>query len=79
MQLTIKRINELAKIAKERELSPEEFVERERLRKTYLSYIRGATEDMLLHSKVKDREGNDVTPQKLKEAQHKRKLRIDEN
>lgn len=65
----IPRINELAKIAKERELTPEEKAEREMLRKKYLEAVRGSANEMLLHSTVKDPEGNDVTPKKLREAQ----------
>lgn len=73
MQETIKRINELAKIAKERKLSPEEFVEREALRKKYLSFVRGTTESILMNATVRDSEGKDVTPKKLKEAQKQKK------
>ena len=36
----IQRINELAKIAKERELTPEEFEERARLREEYIKEFR---------------------------------------
>ena len=36
----IQRINELAKIAKERELTPEEFEERARLREEYIIEFR---------------------------------------
>lgn len=75
MQATIKRINELAKIAKERELTSEEFIEREDLRKVYLTHIRGSAKSMLLNATIKDPEGNDVTPQKLREAQNKHKNR----
>lgn len=73
MQETIKRINELAKIAKERKLNPEEFVEREALRKKYLSFVRGTTESILMNATVRDPEGKDVTPKKLKEAQKQKK------
>lgn len=67
------RLNELAKIAKERELTAEEQSERAMLRKKYLEAVRGATKEMLLNSTVKDIEGNDVTPQKLREEQAKLK------
>lgn len=67
------RLNELAKIAKERELTVEEQSERAMLRKKYLEAVRGATKEMLLNSTVKDIEGNDVTPQKLREEQAKLK------
>ena len=36
----IDRINELAKIARERELTPEEFKERKELREEYLASVR---------------------------------------
>lgn len=68
------RINELAKIAKERQLTPAETAERAELRAKYLEAVRGATNDILLNSTVMDREGNDVTPQKLREEQAKLKV-----
>ena len=67
------RLNELAKIAKERALTDEEKAERAELREKYLKAVRGATKEMLLNSTVKDPEGNDVTPQKLKDEQEKLK------
>ncbi|MDO5095254.1 MAG: DUF896 domain-containing protein [Peptostreptococcaceae bacterium] len=67
----IPRINELARISKERELTDAEKAEQAELRKRYLEAVRGATKEMLLNSTVKDPEGNDVTPQKLKDAQEK--------
>lgn len=63
------RINELAKIAKERDLTQEELKERDILRKKYLEAVRCATNNMILNSTVVDPEGNDVTPLKLKEVQ----------
>lgn len=65
----IPRINELAKISKQRELTKEEKIEQEKLRKKYLEAIRGSAKELLLNSTIKDEEGNDVTPKKLKEAQ----------
>ena len=41
------RINELAKLAKERELSPEELAEREVLRKEYIAEWRKGAMDVL--------------------------------
>lgn len=67
------RINELAKIAKERALTAEELKERDILRKKYLEAVRCATNDMILNSTVVDPEGNDVTPRKLKEVQQRLK------
>lgn len=65
----IPRINELARLAKERELTEEEKKEREILRKKYLDAVRGSAKELLMSSKITDPEGNDVTPQKLKAAQ----------
>ncbi len=65
------RLNELAKIAKERELTTQEIQERDLLRKKYLQAVRGSARSMLLSATIKDREGNDVTPQKLKDEQAK--------
>lgn len=67
----IPRINELARLSKERELTAEEKAEQAMLRKKYLEAVRGATKEMLLNSTVKDSEGNDVTPQKLKKEQER--------
>ena len=43
----LKRINELAKLAKERELTPEEQAERAALRKEYLAEFRKAMTQQL--------------------------------
>ncbi|WP_322626774.1 DUF896 domain-containing protein [Aedoeadaptatus coxii] len=66
------RINELAKLAKERELTPEEMEERDRLRKAYLKEFRKGFREQLLNTKVVDEEGNDITPEKLKKAKEER-------
>lgn len=69
---SLPRINELAKIAKERELTPEEIEERDHLRKEYLKEFRAGFREQLLNTKVVDEEGNDVTPEKLKKAKEAR-------
>lgn len=66
------RINELAKLAKERELTPEEMEERDRLRKAYLKEFRKGFREQLLNTKIVDEEGNDITPEKLKKAKEER-------
>lgn len=66
------RINELAKLAKERELTPEEIEERDRLRKAYLKEFRKGFREQLLNTKIVDEEGNDITPEKLKKAKEER-------
>ena len=65
----LNRINELAHIAKNRPLTAEETAERDRLRREYLAAIRGQVDGQLLATRIVDSEGNDVTPQKLREAQ----------
>ncbi len=42
MDDVIKRINELAKFAKERELTPEELVERDKLRRIYIDSVKAS-------------------------------------
>ena len=67
-QKLINRINELAKISKERELTINEQKEREELRKIYLKEVRKGFAQTLSSVKVVDEKGNDVTPVKKGEA-----------
>ena len=67
-QKLINRINELAKISKERELTINEQKEREELRKIYLKEFRKGFAQTLSSVKVVDEKGNDVTPVKKGEA-----------
>ena len=64
----INRINELAKISKERELTNNELQERDELRKIYLKEFRKGFAQTLSNVKVIDEKGNDVTPRKKGEA-----------
>ncbi|OLS02963.1 DUF896 domain-containing protein [Tissierella creatinophila] len=73
MKDLIKRINELANKAKLNELSPDEKIEQAELRKKYLDNFRGSFKETLMHVKVVDEEGRDVTPEKLIKEQQKRK------
>lgn len=75
---SLPRINELARIAKERELTPEEIEERDRLRKEYLKEFREGFRQQLLNTKVVDEEGNDITPEKLKKAKEAREKEQEE-
>lgn len=68
------RINELANKSKKTGLSAEEKAEQRQLREEYLQAVRGACDATLLQTTVKDPLGNDVTPDKLKEAQGVTKL-----
>lgn len=74
MKDLIKRINELANKAKEEELTEEEKMEQKELRAEYLKRFRGRMEQTLMGVKLVDEEGNDITPQKLKDAQKRNKL-----
>ena len=51
------RINELARIAKERELTAEEIAEREVLRTEYLAEWRAGAEQVLENTWIVDRNG----------------------
>lgn len=65
--LNIDRINELAKKKKEQGLTEAEAKEQSKLRKAYLDSFRQGFKQQLENTKVIDPEGNDVTPEKIKE------------
>lgn len=76
MEDLLPRINELSKIAKERNLTLEETREREELRKEYIMRFRAGMKETLLKVKVVDEEGEDVTEEKLSKLyKEKRKLK----
>lgn len=56
-QANLDRINELAHLAKERELTPEEQAERAKLRKEYLQNFRSAFELQLQHTVIQREDG----------------------
>ncbi len=58
IQSKLDRINELAGIAKERDLTPEEFAERDILRKEYIAEWRRSTIDLLENTYLVDEKGN---------------------
>lgn len=64
----INRINELAAKAKAGILTEEEAKERTSLRKEYLDTFRATMRNTIENVKVVDQEGNDVTPEKVKQA-----------
>ncbi|MGG2053687.1 DUF896 domain-containing protein [Lysinibacillus pakistanensis] len=64
----IKRINELSAKAKNGTLSEAEAKEQTALRKEYLDTFRATMRDTIENVKVVDIEGNDVTPEKVKQA-----------
>lgn len=69
----LERINILAKKAKAEGLTNEEKQEQETLRKEYLGNVRSSFKNQFKTMTVKDPEGNDVTPQKVKDLQKKNK------
>lgn len=68
----IERINELAKKKKTEGLTPAETKEQSELREAYLAAFRSGMRHHIEGMKVVDPEGNDVTPEKLKEIQKKK-------
>ncbi len=70
----LNRISELANKAKNEELPPEEKKEQQELREEYLKAFRGNFKEHLHSIKVVDKNGKDVTPDKLKESKKKRGL-----
>ncbi|QHO66677.1 DUF896 domain-containing protein [Pediococcus pentosaceus] len=77
MQKLIKRINELAKKAKEEGLSDLEIIERKDLRQKYLKKFRESFRSQVEMMQIFDKEGKEVTPEKVKEVQRKKSLRDD--
>lgn len=65
-QEKIDRINELARLAKERELTEEETAERAVLRKEYIAEWRRGAEQTLESLYVLDEHGNEVKLKKKK-------------
>ncbi|ARW24324.1 DUF896 domain-containing protein [Pediococcus acidilactici] len=77
MQKLIKRINELAKKAKEEGLSELETIERKELRQKYLKRFRESFRSQIEMMKIFDKDGKEVTPEKVKKVQRKKGLRDD--
>ncbi len=70
----INRINELAKKSKEIGLDDSEKIEQVNLRNEYVKTYRESLRAQLHSIKVVDKKGNDITPEKLKEAKAKDKI-----
>ena len=70
----IARINELSKKKKMGTLTEAEAKEQTQLRKEYLDTFRNSMRETIENVKVVDQEGNDVTPEKVKEAKKKKFL-----
>ncbi|MEE1107741.1 MAG: DUF896 domain-containing protein [Macrococcus canis] len=65
----MKRINELAQKKKTIGLTDEEGKEQTLLRKEYLQSFRQSFKKTIVNTTIIDSEGNDVTPDKVKEIQ----------
>ena len=72
-QKKIDRINELAKKKKAEGLTPEEKVEQAKLREEYIEGYRSVRHH-IEGIKIVDEEGNDVTPEKLRQVQREKGL-----
>ena len=70
----IERINELARKKKTVGLTPVEQEEQLLLRQEYLEAFRGGMRNHIEGLKVVDEDGNDVTPEKLKQIQKEKGL-----
>ena len=70
----LNRINELARKAKSSSLTMEEAKEQSMLRKEYLQAFRAQAEQTLKGVTFIDPNGNDVTPEKLKNAKKNNNL-----
>ena len=70
----IERINELARKKKTVGLTPVEQEEQLLLRQEYLEAFRGGMRNHIEGLKVVDEDGNDVTPEKLKQIQREKGL-----
>ncbi|WP_223700103.1 DUF896 domain-containing protein [Sutcliffiella deserti] len=66
----IARINALSKKSKTSELTKAEAIEQKELRDEYIRTFRSSVENTLHSVTVMDPEGNDVTPDKLKETKN---------
>lgn len=66
MEELIKRINELARLAKNRELTESEKQEQAQLRSKYLAIFRQNFLQQLKNVTVVDETGTDITPEPLK-------------
>ena len=72
-EVDIDRINELAKKKKESGLTEAEAKEQSKLREAYLQSFRKGFKQQIENTRVIDPEGNDVTPDKVKQKLDKKK------
>lgn len=60
------RINELAKKDRSVGLTPEEKIERQKLREAYLKDFRAGLRDQIEHTQVFDKKGHEITSKRFK-------------
>ena len=75
MITSLDRINELAKKQREEGLTNQEQIEQKNLRENYLREIRGQVLHTFSDLTILDPLGNDVTPEKLRNAQKNNDLK----
>lgn len=73
-QAKIDRINELARKKKAEGLTEQELAEQKVLREEYIEGYRRAVRNHIEGIKIVDEDGNDVTPEKLKQVQREKGL-----
>ncbi|MGL5899148.1 MAG: DUF896 domain-containing protein [Lactobacillaceae bacterium] len=71
------RINELAHLQKTVGLTADQKKEQAELRQKYLDEFKKGFRSQIESLKVVDNEGNDITPEKLREVQRQKGLRKD--
>ncbi|MCY9693045.1 DUF896 domain-containing protein [Paenibacillus alginolyticus] len=71
MLTILNKINELSRKEKELGLTEIEKAEQANLRKEYLQIFRGSIDSLLLNSTIIDPNGDNVTPERLKQEQAK--------
>lgn len=76
-QKRLDRINELAHKAKSEGLTEAETAERQTLRDAYLKDFRESFRSQVEMLQVYDKEGKEVTPEKVKDIQREKGLRDD--
>ncbi|MFD2045742.1 DUF896 domain-containing protein [Ornithinibacillus salinisoli] len=69
----LERINALSKKSKSEGLTEDEKQEQKKLREEYLKNVRKSFKNQFKSMTVVDQEGNDVTPQKVKDLQERNK------
>lgn len=69
----LERINKLAKKSKEEGLTDKEKTEQKELRQEYLQNVRKSFKNQFKSMTVMDQEGNDVTPDKVRDLQERNK------